>query len=905
MAKEIGTSNRLNRLQKFTLWFFHRPHKTALLWLLILLFGVASYSTLLKREGFPSINTPFALATGSYLVNDSAQVDREVSKPVSDFLLKQESVKDVLAQSYANFYTLQVSYNEGIDAESESYKLSQEIKQQRLIPEKATLKFEPFKFGFTTRGDKMVVSVFSKNNQAGTEALYKKAADAARFIHDQNLPLVSSVSAISPFEEATNPLTGEVINSQKSFDRYGKREAAENKFYSSIVVGIGAPDGTDNLELHKQVQGAVNKLNQSPQFKGYQADISASFAPQIRMQIDELQKSLLEGLLAVLVIGSLVIAVRASLITVLSMITVIAGVNGLLSLIGYSLNTITLFALILSLALIVDDTIIMVEAIDAQRRRLKKPDDVIKQASGKVGRAMIAATSTAILSFAPLLFVGGVLGSFIRAIPITIISALLISLLVALVFIPMLARYIMLGNGKIGPGAGRETAAGIEAAIARFLSGPMLWAKGSTKKLILVGLTAVIVGLGFIFGGGAIFQKVAFNIFPADKDTDQLTATLTFAPDTSLPQAEKIADQVDKVIGENLDVNFVRASYYNQADVQQAMLFIDLINYNERKVTAPQLTDRINKALTNQTGAKVEVAPSGVGPPAAAFNVEIKSEQNRTAAMKLGNDIADYLKNDAVLKRVDGTVAKIKDVSVGNSGIYYRNSGVAVVTVKATFVDDDTSTLVTLAEAAVKDAFPPEKVSGYGLPKDAVGFNTGQEEENQQSFKTLAIAFPLLLFVIYVVLSFQFRSLLQPLLIFMAIPFSLFGIALGLYLTDNAFSFFTMLGFFALIGLSLKNTILLTDYANQAKRAGVGTVDSAHEALAERFRPLIATSLTAVFSLIPLTLSSPFWQGLGVVLICGLVSSTFLVITVFPYYYLGAEFLRQGSRRLWRRVRRA
>ena len=127
----------------------------------------------------------------------------------------------------------------------------------------------------------------------------------------------------------------------------------------------------------------------------------------------------------------------------------------------------------------------------------------------------------------------------------------------------------------------------------------------------------------------------------------------------------------------------------------------------------------------------------------------------------------------------------------------------------------------------------------------------------------------------------------------MAIPFSIFGIALGLDLTSNVFSFFAMLGFFALLGLSVKNTILLTDYANQARRSGMGVVDSAVEALRERFRPLFATSATAVVSLIPLAITSPFWEGLMVVLIFGLVSSTLLVVTVFPYYYLGAEYLRQ------------
>lgn len=106
-----------------------------------------------------------------------------------------------------------------------------------------------------------------------------------------------------------------------------------------------------------------------------------------------------------------------------------------------------------------------------------------------------------------------------------------------------------------------------------------------------------------------------------------------------------------------------------------------------------------------------------------------------------------------------------------------------------------------------------------------------------------------------------------------------------------------MLGFFALIGLSIKNTILLTDYANQSRKAGMDAIDAAHEALAERFRPLIATSLTAVVSLIPLGLTSPFWEGLAVVLIFGLLSSTFLVVTVFPYYYLGAEYLRMRINR--------
>jgi multidrug efflux pump subunit AcrB len=215
----------------------------------------------------------------------------------------------------------------------------------------------------------------------------------------------------------------------------------------------------------------------------------------------------------------------------------------------------------------------------------------------------------------------------------------------------------------------------------------------------------------------------------------------------------------------------------------------------------------------------------------------------------------------------------------------------------AEFDGTDTSALVGLAEDAVEKQFNQEKLAEYGLSEGSIKTDLGVEGDFQESFNTMVFAFPILLIAIYLLLVFQFRSLLQPALIFMAIPFSLLGIAGGLWVTDNAFSFFTMLGFFALLGLSIKNTILLTDYANQARREGHTAIESVAISLQERFRPLIATSFTAIVSLIPLYLSNPFWEGLTVTLIFGLLSSTFLVITVFPYYYLGAEYLRLRIRR--------
>jgi len=890
----------LKPLQKFSLFFFNRPRRTAILCLAIVLFGVASYTTLLRKEGFPPINTPFAIAQGTYLVNDPAKVDSEATKPLSEFVLKQAGVKSVITQSFDNFFVAQVAYEEDIDSVKKSQEINEGLKDSGILPEQAQVNLEAFKFGYTERGDNLVVSFYS-NETVDYEILIAKANEAAEFMKSQNLDLAEDISIINPFESARNPITGQTEVAQKSFERYGKNINGENQFFNSVVIGVKAAKGADSIKLDEQIKGAVSELQKNPDFKGYTAEISASDAPQINLQIEELLRVLVEGLLAVLIVGSLVIAIRASIITVMAMFTVITTVLGLLYLVDYTLNTITLFSLILGLSLIVDDTIIMIEAIDAQRRKHTNPKRAVSEATRKVSRAMIAATSTAALSFAPLIFVGGILGSFIRQIPITIIAALIISLFVALIFIPLFARVLMLTPKQMGKKSKKEFSSGIEAAVARTISRPMLWAKNSKAKLAMVCTIAIFIGLGFIGTGGWLFQKVTFNIFPSAKDANYAAVAITYPSGTSIAEAQSIATDVENIVAEVTGEDLVRAAYYGQANIQTATLNLEFVDYKEREIKAPEIVDKLNLRFDSFGSAQVQARQVDAGPPASAFTARVDSSDNREAAAKLADDIANFLEKTE-LKRIDGSKAEIDTVTRPNESIYLRSDNKPYLSVSATYKDTDTTALVTLTQTAVEKEFTPERVASYGLAKDSLTFDFGQESENQDSFKTLLIAFPVLLGVIYLLLAIQFRSALQPLLIFMAIPFSLLGITSGLYLTDNAFSFFAMLGFFALIGLSIKNTILLTDFANQSLREGNHPVDAVHAALEERFRPLIATSLTAIFSLIPLALTSPFWEGLAVVLIFGLLSSTFLVITVFPYYYLAAEFIRKRTGRGFRRI---
>lgn len=887
-------------LPRLSLFFFDKYRFAAILWVAITVFGILSYTTFMKREGFPSINIPYSIITGTYIVNDPLKVDTQVAKPLSNEILKNESVKSVSTTSRANFFSVVVQYKDGTDAQAATRQLEEDIKSTVTIPPQATTNFVAPKFGFTSRGDDMVVTVYDRSNNATTQQITDEAEKVASFLRSKHISTIADIAVINPYSTAVNPLTGQQEVVQKTFDRYGKRQQQLNNFFDSVPIGLTKQSGADIIKVDNEVRKAVDEYNQQNSSTNYVSTVSAEFASSIKDQISELQRALLEGLLAVLVIGSIVIAIRASFITVISMITVLTVTIGVLFAVGYTLNTITLFSLILALSLIVDDTIIMVEAIDAQRKRRKDPREAVEVATKRVSRAMIAATATAALSFSPLLFVGGVLGGFIRAVPVTIITALVVSLLVALIFIPLFARYLILGRKHMGEGNAHEIAAGFEDKVANFIGRPMIWAKNSHKRLVAVGLTAVLIGFMFIAAGGWLFQKVTFNIFPPTKDTNGLVVTLTYPNGTNIQTAQAVASSADQIVGKTLGENFVQASYYGSGSAQSAKLTIDLISYKNRKVMSPQLVDELNNAFIGFDGADVNVGQQDVGPPSSPFTVQIQTD-NREAAAKLANDIATFL-NQKSLERPSGEVAKVTTVTVADPNTITRTDGVQYISVSAEFDGKDTTTLINLTKNAVQQEFDEARLQQYGLKSDALVYDFGQESENQNSFNTLLLAFPLVLLVIYLVLIIEFRSLLQPLLIFMAIPFSLFGITLGLFITDNAFSFFAMLGFFALIGLSIKNTILLTDYANQARRKGMSAVDAAVEALGERFRPLIATSLTAVVSLIPLSLSSPFWEGLAVVLIFGLLSSTFLVITVFPYYYLGAEFLRVKSGKFAKRL---
>lgn len=877
----------LSLLQRFGLFFYQKKELTILYWLAIVIFGIVSYTTLLPRQGFPNVSVPVSVVTGTYFVNNKEQVDKEVAEPAANLAKSLQIVDDVTTESNNNFFVMVVSYKEGTTSSTGSQQVQQVIANANSLPSSASLQYQVIDAGRFEEQSDLLLAVYAKDTNSTSVDIGSYASKIAQKLTET--AAIKDASYIEQYKTGTNPSSGETIVEQTSFDITGYKDGSSQIFLKdSALVGVRAAEGSDAFAVYDAVAEVINNASGDVSFADVDFKIVANFAEGITSQIESLQKSLLEGLVVVILVSFLLISWRAGVAIAISMTTVLLATVGLLHATGSTLNTITLFALILSLGLIVDDTTIMVEAIDAAKSDKHTKREIVAVAIKKVARASFAGTITTMLGFAPMLFIGGILGDFIRVLPITIIVALAMSLLISLTLVPFFARFLIHKSSKSKVSlVGR-----LEKSVSHRLSSLLIATKISKKRrfataAIGLGLSGVFILSSFVY-----FGKLKFDIFPATKDSDALTVSVTLPPNTPLLEAKNTVSNIATSASDIVGSNFKRLSLQGTGSSTGASLLIDLVPYTSRDITAPQLIQQLEKELKAPEGAVVRVSQVDVGPPKEAFPFKIRIEgADKDAAMALANSLQQFLK-DRTITRLNNTTAKITAAEVRNDAIRRTNS-TPYIEVRASFSDTDVSALVTAAQKEVEETYTEEKLKTFGVAKQQVVFDFGSESDNQDSFKSMLVAFPLLLLAMYILLAVQFKSLLQPFLIFAAIPFSFFGVAAGLYYTNNPLSFFVMIGFFALIGIAVNNTILLTDFANQARAEGAGPTDAIATAVRARFRPLLATSLTSVVALIPLALSDPFWESLAYTLIFGLLSSTFLVIISFPYYYLLAEWLRQ------------
>lgn len=952
--------NIRNAIADGSAWFVKQYRFTFLLLLAVVLAGTAAYTTLLDREGFPSVDVPFVLVQTPYFVDDVDLVLSDVTEPYEVAFADVADVASVSSTTSANFSTVVVEF----DPEISSMDGAKALREAALASGIDTTLETEFRTIDASKVDGENDIVFTISSDASLEIIEEKAREVVTELENSVYILEASIS--EPFSTETNPITGEQRIERSSFSRVGITENDELKFYEAISIGVIRQGNQDDLTFSQNLRSEIESLQEKEVLtEEFDVLYGGDFAASLQDQIGSLESNALSGLFAVVVILFFFVSWRASVVTSIFIPVVLTGSFFGLYLLGYSLNVISLFSLILVLGLFVDDAIVVVEAIDSAKNKGKKGIAALKSAISEVGVADISGTLTTILVFAPMLFISGILGDFIRLIPITVILSLVISLIVALSIIPFVSSVIirkvknefldslMAAVFFIVTVTGYIYLAGFEnpeilslQAIAIFIGvvlinsllsfvvnikneesqsifsvlksglrwsiyGPaylmeqlalaaesfFLMLFSSTKNAAISSFFLILIAGSLVGFGLFSAAQLDFAVFAPAKDADQISINLSFDTGTNVTSAIESSKLFEEKL-RNSAGEYIDTLSYFESDESGATIAVNLVPMEDRSVTAIELGERIDELATELEGVSVKANANTAGPPTDEFPfaMQIYSEDTETLR-ELSTDLEAFLEEVSLSGDASVTEIRIDDLAV-----VQKIDGRRAIELRAKLSEENNTGLIIELQEKIQEEFDATALEERGLESDVLGFNSGQESENLESFESTLVAFVAALALMYVLLVLQFGSFLQPVLIFIAIPLSFPALFPGLLYTNNPLSFFTMLGIIGLSGIVVNNSIMLIDYANQAREAGISSRQAIAEAVGRRLRPILVTSITTIAGLYPLAVSDPFWESLAYALIFGVISSAILILLVFPGFYLLIEAIRDFKRGIVNRL---
>lgn len=898
----MDTSNKPDALTKVSLLFLNRWRITVLLLVGIVAIGTATYTTFLKREGFPTIEVPVALIQTPYFVNDRSLVDKDITQPIESAISSLQEIKTINSTTADNFSNITVEFKKNITSK-DGAKLLEDAVNKINFPKDTKPAFVTINAASLDGENDLVFSLIGKDKSV--QELQDKANLIAQEIKSVNS--VNKANVIDLQEVQTNPITGESSLEQVKFGRSAHRDSdGKLVFSNAILIGAVRDSSVGTIEFSRDIQAKIQKIKDAGDLDGYDVifgggDSSNSLTAQLSL----LQESAISGLLAVMIILLLVVNWRASIVIAVFIPVSIALTSLGLYLIGYSLNTLTLFGLILVIGLIADDAILVIDAIDNARKSGYKGKQAVIKAINTVGLADISGTVTTILAFAPIAAVSGILGDFIRLIPITVILTLALSLIVSLTLIPFFANLVLPHyEAETGVKVNRNTIQNIFYKILYFVPGIIDWINIRIYKFInwyldniWRSIAVFVITIALIVGGIFTAGKLEFAIFAPAKDTNEITITSTLKDNKDIQKSVNKTKEIEKII-KDTNAEYIDDITYFNADSNGVLMYITLTPLNQRDKTAPNIVKELQDAINdnqNLKDANVKVQQAGAGPPTDEYQItfQIFSDDQKTLENST-KEVLDFTKD------IDLTDGEIKDAIISNIDTVTRKDGRRYAAVQVAVSDPENTNLVLEAQNAIKDKFDTDEFrEKYSLAKDGVAFDLGQQGENLDSFQSAIFALIAAIIIMYVLLVLQFNSLSQPFLILSAVPFSFPGLFLGLYLTNNPLSFFALIGITGLVGIVVNNTILLLDYSNSVLEATGSIRESISEAIKYRFRALLTTSLSTIVGILPLAFADPFWEGLAYALVFGLASSTLLVIFAYPVFYVILAHIR---RFIWRKV---
>jgi HAE1 family hydrophobic/amphiphilic exporter-1 len=732
----------------------------------------------------------------------------------------------------------------------------------------------------------------------------------------------------------------------------------------ALAIDVVKIEGGNTVAIAHAVQAAVEALNHDGALpEDVAIDILQNSAEPIERDFHTVQATLIEGAaLAVAIVFLFLNSWRSTIITGLTLPISIIGTLVVVSMLGFTLNMMTMLALTLSVGILIDDAIVVRENITRHLHMGKSHIQAALDGTNEIGLAVLATTLSIVAVFLPLAFMEGIVGRFFMQFGVTVSVAVLISLFVSFTLDPMLSSVWYdpdsqpgVRRGPIGRLIGLFDK-GFEK-LAHFYRGVLRW---SLRHRIIVMLFALVsFGSSFL-----LFPMVGVEFMPA-ADNGQIQVDLETPAGSSTQYTALKAHQVEDLLAAMPEVESTYTSVNGGAasGENRASIAVTLVDAAERSTSSLELTSPIREALRSIPGASfVVMAGGGIGGADSPIEVKLQgtslegltsateqlnaamlaiegvvdvklslqqaqpmldiivdrqaasdagvglTDAGSTLRAMLGGEVASDWTDaadtqlDVVVrlpKALRDSVAVIGDLPVAqsqsNSSVAIRLDQIADIrsTVGPSEIHRENLTRQVTITANIEDGVLGDvvaqidaAVAALDLPAGVTIVQGGDGEMLDETLGSMISALLLAVVFIYMVLASQFGSFLQPLAIMMALPLSVVGVMLGLLVGGSTLNMYSMIGFVMLMGLVVKNAILLVDNANQHRNEGMSLVEALIEAGGTRFRPIVMTTLAMVFGMMPLALAihegSDQSAPMAHAVIGGLISSTLLTLVVVP-----------------------
>lgn len=773
--------------------------------------------------------------------------------------------------------------------------------------------------------------------------------------------------------------------------RWAKDTRGQWSMAPAVSLAVAKRAGANAVAVSEAVVRRVELLKGILIPPGVDVAITRNYGESANDKANELIFHLGLATVSIVVLIGFAIGWREAGVTAIVIPTTIMLTMFASNVMGFTINRVSLFALIFSIGILVDDAIVMIEniarhwAMDDGRNRI----DAAVEAVAEVGNPTVIATLTVVAALLPMLFVSGLMGPYMAPIPINASAAMIFSFFVAVIIAP----WLMIRFARQTLTHGHDEHGGKLGALYRRYASRVIATRQSARRfLVAVGLATLVACSMFYF------KAVTVKLLPFDNKSEvQLVADLpegTSLEATArvLEQAAAVARTVPEVVameayaGTSAPFNFngLVRHYFLRNQPEMGDLMVTLLPKGDRSRSshdiAVGLRERL-KAVPLPAGGSLKVVETPPGPPVLATLLAEIYGPDEATRRRTAEEVERIFRSVPYIVDVDNsfgqprpTLKLIPDRAkldhyglserqlfdsigalLGGQVVGYAprgadrdplpiavaldqsqrtwSAGLAATPVAATPTgqlielgelvqaevapggqaifrrDGRGATMVTAELAgryeapiygilAVDQAIDDHDWKARGLTKPEVILHGQPEDESKASvlwdgeweitwvtFRDMGGAFMVALLGIYVLVVGQFRSFTLPLVILTPIPLTLVGIVLGHMIFRAPFTATSMIGFIALAGIIVRNSILLVDFIRHTRRADKSLRQTLLEAGMIRFKPIVLTAAAAMIGA-AVILTDPIFQGLAISLLFGLASSTLLTVLVIPAIYV-------------------